>query len=40
MTLQTDGGLLNNNTGTATFPTGIWVEDVGPATPNVVTITP
>ncbi len=40
LTVQTDGGLVNVNTGTASYPTGIWVEDVGPAVPSVVTITP
>jgi hypothetical protein len=39
LTLKTEGGLVNSNSGTANTPSGIWVEDVGPATPNVVTVT-
>ncbi len=38
LTLETDGGLVNSNSGTTTTPTGIWVEDVGPAVPSVVTV--
>jgi hypothetical protein len=39
LTLKTEGGLVNSNTGTANSPTGIWIEDVGPAVPSLVTVT-
>lgn len=34
------GGNMAVLTGTSAFPAGVWVKDVGPSTPNVVTIVP
>lgn len=39
LTVQMLAGLVNVISGTSSTPTGIWVEDVGPAVPNVVTVT-
>lgn len=35
---QTASNTLNSNAGSTTSPAGVWVEDVGPSLPNVVTV--